>query len=94
MFVDFSSSPVLSLSFSLISLQVVHLRLEYNDLLVIYAASFFLMPLVRNRHVREEEDSGHSHSDQLYEENDEDLEGDEGGNEGGKTSLDKLVEFC
>jgi hypothetical protein len=37
-----------------------------------------LMVFVGNRHAREEEDSGHSHSDPLYEDG-EGLEGDEGG---------------
>jgi hypothetical protein len=39
--VDFSSSPTLSHSSSIILLQVVHLRHEKNDLVVVYGSIFY-----------------------------------------------------
>jgi hypothetical protein len=51
-----------------------------------FMVPFFILTVwVGNRHEREEEDSGHSHSDPLYED-EEGLEGDESG----KTSLTPL----
>lgn len=60
MFVDFSSSPTLSHSFSLILLQIVHLGLQENTF-VVYGSFFILVILVGIQYERQEEDSGHSH---------------------------------
>jgi hypothetical protein len=86
----FLASPTLSHSFSsLILLQVVHLRLEENGLLGFIIPFFILMVLVRTRHQREEEDSGHTLSDPLYED-EKGFKRYEEGNEGGKASLTPL----
>jgi hypothetical protein len=53
---------------------------------------FVPMVLVGTRHQREEEDSGQTHSDPLYED-EEGFEGDEEGNEGDKASLTPLWSF-
>jgi hypothetical protein len=53
---------------------------------------FMLMVLVGNRHMREEENNGHSHSEPLYKD-EESLEEDERGKEGGKTSFTPLWRF-
>jgi hypothetical protein len=93
MFMVFFSSPALSHSFfSLISLQVVHLKLEENGLLLVIIPFLVLMVLVGNRHWREEEDSGHSHDEPQYEDGERFEEGEEG-NEGAKASSTPLWRF-
>jgi hypothetical protein len=92
----FSSSPTLSHSFfSLILLQVVHLKLEENGFLLVYHSFFGSHGLVGRRHRREEDDSGDSHGDPQYEvdEGFEEEEGNEEGNVGRKDLLRPLWQF-
>jgi hypothetical protein len=49
--------------------------------------------LVGNKHQREEEDGGHTHSNPLYEDEEGFEGGNEKGNEGGKASLTPLWRF-
>jgi hypothetical protein len=89
----FSSSPTLSHSFfSLILLQVVHLKLEENGFLLVYHSFLVLMVIVGRRHRREEYDSGDSHDEPQYEVG-EGFEEEEEGNEGHRF-IETLVEIC
>jgi hypothetical protein len=92
----FFSSPTLSHSFfSLVSSQVVHLKLEEMVFFWFIIPFSVLKFLARNRHQREDEDSGHSHDNPEYEDGEgfeEDEEAEEG-NEGGKASSTPLWKF-
>jgi hypothetical protein len=86
----FSHSP-----FLLILLQVVHLKLEKNVFLVVFLPFLVLMVLFGSRHVNEEDDSGHSHSDPDYlmNEGEEGGEGDDNEVDSGKASLTPLWRY-
>jgi hypothetical protein len=93
----FLSSPTFSNSpFLLILLQVVHLKLEENDFLVVFPCIFGSHGVeLGNRHVNEEDDSGHSHSDPDYpmNEGEEGGEGDDNEVDSGKASLTPLWRY-
>jgi hypothetical protein len=88
----FSSSPTLSHSFfSLILLQVVHLKHEENGFFWFIIPILLLMVVAGRRHRREEDDSGDSQGDPQYEV-DEGFEEEEG-NVGRKDLLRHLWQF-
>jgi hypothetical protein len=92
----FSSFPTLSHSFfSLILLQVVHLKLEENGFFWFIIPILVFMVVVGRRHRREEDDSGDFHGDPQYEvdEGFEEEEGNEEGNVGRKDLLRPLWQF-
>jgi hypothetical protein len=92
----FLSSPTFSNSpFLLILLQVVHLKLEEMFFLWFFLPVLVLMVLLGSRHVNEEDDSGHSHSDPDYpmNEGEEGGEGDDNEVDSGKASLTPLWRY-